>query len=363
VTTVQVAILGTGSIALGTAAFLADAGHRVTLWSPSGKFAAGPVDLVATGAIAGTFGVYGAATAAAAIETAETIVLAVPGFGHRAVIEAAAPYLRKQQTVVISSHCSFSALHLSQLMTLRGLEIPIVALGSTVLTGRQTGPTGVNVTNVRNRLDAATLPARLGDAGLVPLRTLFGDRFEPRADLLAITLSNLNPQNHLAMALCNLTRIERGETWGNYAGITGAVGRLIEALDGERLALAACFGANVRSVEDHFHLSFDVPRGSVADMAEAINARGPTPNGPTSLDTRYVHEDVPFGLVVTEAIGRIARVPTPLHTAGIELFGGLYGIDFRSRNDLLPALAIERLSPAELIDLCRTGLPASTAAA
>ena len=33
----NVTILGTGSIALANAALLAEAGHRVTLWSPSGK--------------------------------------------------------------------------------------------------------------------------------------------------------------------------------------------------------------------------------------------------------------------------------------------------------------------------------------
>jgi opine dehydrogenase len=35
----------------------------------------------------------------------------------------------------------------------------------------------------------------------------------PRDDLLAIAVSNLNPQNHMGIALCNLTRMERGESW------------------------------------------------------------------------------------------------------------------------------------------------------
>ena len=175
---------------------------------------------------------------------------------------------------------------------------------------------------------------------------LFGDRFVLRDDLVAISLSNLNPQNHLAMALCNLTRIERGEDWPNYWGITPAVGRLMEALDAERLAVAAAYGVTVRTIIDHFHLSFDVPRGPVAEMAAAVQARGGGPLGPKSLDTRYITEDVPFGLVPTEALARAAGVAVPLHSAGIDMFGALVGRDFRAENDLLPGLGLERLDVA-----------------
>ena len=85
--------------------------------------------------------------------------------------------------------------------------------GTTVTTGRRLGPTTVRVANVRAKVDLATLPARDLQAGLAICRALFGDRFVARDDMIAIALSNLNPQNHLAIALCNLTRMERGESW------------------------------------------------------------------------------------------------------------------------------------------------------
>jgi len=244
--------------------------------------------------------------------------------------------------VIINSHCSFSALHLVR----RAPGAVVAAWGTTVVTGRRTGPLAVNVSNIRARVDLAGLPAASGPAVLAMCSGLFGDRFVLRDDLVAISLSNLNPQNHLAMALCNLTRIERGEDWPNYWGITPAVGRLMEALDAERLAVAAAYGVAVRTIFDHFHLSFDVPRGSVADMAAAVQARGNGPLGPKSLDSRYITEDVPFGLVPTEALARAAGVPVPLHSGGIDLFGALSGRDFRAENDLLPGLGLDRLDVA-----------------
>ena len=288
------------------------------------------------------------AVSSRAIDGADAVFIAVTGNHHHAVLDALAPILRAGQSVIISSHCSFGALILAERLRARDMALPIIAWGSTVVTGRRAEPLTVKISNIRRRLDMAAIGEGSRGEGLSLCRDLFGDRFQERAGIVAITLSNVNAQNHLALALCNLTRIERGEAWGNYAGITASVGRLMEALDAERLALAAAFGVEVRSVREHFHLSFDVKLGSVAEMAKAIDARGGAPNGPTSMDTRYVLEDVPFGIVPVERLGRIAGVPTPLHGAGIDMFNALYGRDFRSENDLLAALPAKALTKEAL---------------
>jgi opine dehydrogenase len=338
---VRVAILGAGAIAYGNAALLCRDGHDVTLWSPSGRrtatlFAGAP--LVATGVIEGRFHPRIAASCAAALSGAEAVVVAVPGYGHRHVLDAAAPFLRNEQVVVFSSHMSLSALYLAELLRTRGVTAPIAALGTTVTTGRQTGPDAVFVSSVRARLDVAVLPQSAASRGTEVCRALFGDRFVSRDGLLAIALSNLNAQNHLAIALCNLTRMELGEAWGQNRHITPAVARLIEALDAERLAIAAAFGLEVRTIHEHFHLSFDVPIGPLAEMTHALAQRPRDVSGPTTLDSRYVTEDVPFGLVPTIRLAALAGVPVPLHESGVRLMSALYGRDFAAENDILPQL-------------------------
>jgi opine dehydrogenase len=357
----QVAVLGAGAIGFGTAAFLCQQGHDPILWSPSGRrtasLAAGAA-LTATGAVTGSFRPRIAKNCAEAIAGATTIVLALPGYGHRAVMDAAAPHLRDGQTVIISSHCSFGALYLAKQLAKRGVHVPIVVWGTTVTTGRQKGDTEVNVGNLRKKVDIATLPRSAAERGLALCTELFGDRFVPRADLLAIALSNLNPQNHMGIALCNLTRMERGESWGQNEYLTDAVGRLLEALDAERLAIAAKFGLSVRTIKEHYHLSFNVPMGPVGEMSAQLHARGDGGSGPTTLDTRYVTEDVPFGLVPSAMLGRLVGAPAVLHESGIEIFSALYGRDFRKENDLLPELGLERLSVTALEKLAREGWPA-----
>ena len=337
----RVAILGAGAIAYGSAALLCRGGHDVTLWSPSGRrtaaLAAG-APLNADGAIVGTFHPRIATSAADALKEAEAVVVAVPGYGHRPVLDAVAPHLTSGQVVVFSSHMSLAALYLARLLAKRSVAVPIAALGTTVTTGRQTAPDAVAVSSVRARLDVAVLPQSAASRGLEACRALFGDRFVLREGLLAIALSNLNPQNHLAIALCNLTRMELGEVWGQNRHITPAVARLIEALDAERLAIAKAFGLAVRTIHEHFHLSFDVPMGPLAEMTHALAQRPRDVSGPTTLDSRYVTEDVPFGLVPTIRLAALAGVPVPLHESGVRLMSALYGRDFAAENDILPEL-------------------------
>src|SRR5215212_1644060 len=148
----RVAILGAGAIAYGNAALLCRDGHDVVLWSPSGKrtatLATG-APLVASGAIAGQFHPHIAASCSEALAGAEAVVVAVPGYGHRHVLEAAAEHLRSEQVVVFSSHMSLAALYLAGLLRKRGVALPIAALGTTVTTGRQRALDAVTVGSIR----------------------------------------------------------------------------------------------------------------------------------------------------------------------------------------------------------------------
>ena len=337
----RVAILGAGAVAFASAALLAQNGHQPVLWSPSGRRTAalaGGAPLVARHAIEGEFHPAIASSCAAALAGADAVYVAVPGYAHRAVIGQMAPLLRPDQPVVFSSHMSFSLLYLLQLRVKFGRAPMLIAWGTTVVTGRASGPAEVFVSHIRAKVDMAVLPASAAAEGVALCTALFGDRFVLRDSLTAIGLSNLNPQNHLAIALCNLTRMEKGETWMQYVNITGGVGRLMEALDAERLAIAQAYGVQVRTLHEHFRLSFGATGDTMAEMAASLAARGADVAAPATLDSRYVTEDVPFGLWPTVCLAEAAGMKAPLHEAGVRMLSALYGRDFAAENDLLPEL-------------------------
>ncbi|WP_439614639.1 NAD/NADP octopine/nopaline dehydrogenase family protein [Reyranella sp.] len=354
----KIGIVGAGAIAFGMAAFLEQAGHAASLWSPSGartKALAAGEPLVAAGAIEGSFTPRIATSPADVVTGADVILIALPAYGHKHVFDAIAPHVTATQTVIVSSHASFGALYLSRLLAARSVTVPVIAWGTTLLSGRQTGLAKVQVNTVRKAVDLATLPASRSAEGLALCKSLFGDRFVDRGNLLAIALSNLNPTIHMGIALGNMTRMEKAEAWGQAESVTPNVGRLLEELDRERLAIAASLGLDVRTIFQHLHLSFGVPYGSASEMHQAMHVIGKGGAGPTTADSRYVTEDVPFGLVPTAKLGRLTGHPAPLHEAGIALFSAMYGRDFTAENDLLAALDIDALSLGQLQTLCRDG--------
>lgn len=366
--TMRVAVLGAGPVGLGTTALLASRGHQPVLWARSHRGGV-PIELRAEGALPLTLTVPTAASCAEAMDGAGAVLVAVPATAYRTVLDQVAAALRPGQPVLISGHLSFGALYLSKLLAERGIQAPIVAWGTTAVSGRRTAPGCVHVSSVRTEVDLATLPAPATQAMLVLCEALFGDRFRVRAGLLAVALSNVNPQNHLAIALCNFTRMERGEAWFQNTNITAGVGRLMEALDAERLAIASAFGVQVRTLRQHFHLSFHTPEAPLGEMARALAAAGQDPAAPTSLDSRYVLEDAPFGLYPTVLLGRLCGRTAPLHEAGLLTLSALYGCDIAKAesggpgpvgglatdNDILPALGLGSLTMEGLKRMAKEG--------
>lgn len=336
----KVGIAGAGAIAMGYAAFLLGRGNSVDLWSPSGARTAELIvggSLKVNGAIEGEFhpGVCGSA---AELAVNDVIVLALPAYGQRFVIDALIPHLQPRHTVIISAHLSFAALYLAERLSERGFQIPIIAWNTTALTCKARTFTDVRVGALRKMVSVTVLPDSAAAQGVDLCQTLFGERFRVEDDLLTLTLSNLNPQSHLAIALCNLTRMERGETWGQRENMTATVGRFIEALDAERLELAAALKKPVGTVFDHYRNSFGLEESSVAEMSARQVELGADVAGPKAIDSRYVLEDVPFGLVPLLHLADVAGVDIPLHRSGVKILSACYGQDFNACNDIFPSI-------------------------
>ncbi|WP_299918415.1 NAD/NADP octopine/nopaline dehydrogenase family protein [uncultured Roseobacter sp.] len=335
----RIAILGTGGIALGYAAMLSKGGHEVVLFSLSGE---GGVCLrgktiKSTGPIEHSFKLEIADNLELALQHAAAVIIATTANYHRPLIDLLVPALSEGQHVLVSAELSLSGSMLADQLCQSGKAVPVTSLGTTLLTARRAGKSEVVIGIVRNACQAATEPASKQGVEIAFWRKVFGPVLEPAPARLWITFSNLNPTVHAANALCNFTRIENGESWSNYAGITSSVANLIEAFDCERLSVAKAYGVHVVSLKDHYHTSFGFPHGMpLAEMTSALHEkRKGRPRGPTSIETRYITEDIPYGFVFIEYLGKQKAVATPLHTAAIDLFSALYRRSFRIENPFI----------------------------
>jgi opine dehydrogenase len=362
----RVATVGAGAIARACAALAARGGHAAALWSTRGGGArdlraipkaddawhgARSAELAYDGIVEGVCNVA-LLPQPQALSAADLVVVAVPAPAYASVLPAIAPHIGSRQTVFVSGALSLAPLWLSELSASHARRPVVSASGTTIATARAR-PGGVTVLTVRTRLAVAALPRAAEESALAIMREVFGDRFDAAPSLLAITLGNVNPVAHAALALANFTRIERAEAWAQYHYLTPAVARVIEAMDAERRAVARGFGVPATTIEEHFQRSFNVMETDLAGIAAELHRRRGGPPGPATTDTRFVLEDVPFGLVFNEALARILAVETPVTHAAIALHGALYARDFRAENPMIDALQLATATRESL--LARSG--------
>lgn len=356
----ELAIAGGGLIGRATAALAHRRGQRVALWSPSGggwsarSASGGMLALRYAGAVEGEAMVEALADSAA-LAAFETVLLAVPGNAYPAVLPRLLDGLRDGQLVVVSGALSLAPLWLYERARARGIALTVASWGTTLCTARRSAVADVEIGSIRARFEMAAIPAAGAAAALEHCRQLFGDLFNPVDSILATLLSNVNPVAHAAEVLPNLTRIECGEDWPLFRYLTPAAARIGEAIDAERIAIAEAFGLKVRSVHEHTHLSYHVPLATYGEMAAAVHAKVGSPSGPTSFGHRYLVEDIPYGLVFYEAMGRIAGVPTPNASGTIALLSSACARDFRADNPLLADLGVAAEAVAALLARCRGG--------
>jgi opine dehydrogenase len=153
---------------------------------------------------------------------------------------------------------------------------------------------------------------------------------------------------HPAPTLLNAGRIESRSPFEYYSeGVTPSLARVVERIDAERRAVARAMGVEVPSIKDFYAMSYGVSGKDLHDAIQQVRAYDGI-KGPTSLNTRYLFEDIPTGLVPLSCLGRAMGVPTPAMDAVIELGSILLNRDFRKEGRSLEKLGLAGKSPEEI---------------
>ena len=169
-------------------------------------------------------------------------------------------------------------------------------------------------------------------------------------NVLQTILQNGNNVIHPAVSLLNVGRIESpGDFLFYEEGVTPAVGRLMKAVDEERMAIARGLGLEILSEPEAgfvqgYMLEKNYDTGySKAPGFEGINAQ-------TQIDNRYFTEDVGYGLVMLAGMAKSAGVKTPVMNAIIKVVSVLLEMDFTQEEyQRLRFLGLDGLSRDEML--------------
>ena len=344
-----VAVLGAGNGAHAFAGDLALRDYIVRLYS---RFESELADLRTCGGVTlegvvNGFGRLDLVTheIAPAIAEADIILVVVPANAHAFMAETCAPHLRDDQIILLNPGRTGGSLEFRNVLNRMGVKARVlVAEAQTLLyTCRLSGPARVHISSVKRDVLLAALPACDTETVLERLNPLF-PQFVAAGDVLETGLDNIGAMFHPAGLVLNTGRIEAGETFEFYLDMTPSMARFIEALDAERLAVAKALDVHAISAFDWLARSYQGIAGATLIECIHSNAAYRDIPAPHTLDSRYVLEDVPTGLVPIVALGQLAGIEMPVSLGLVNMCCALYRHDFWQEGRNAERLGIAGLS-------------------
>lgn len=332
----RISVIGNGVLSLSIAAQMAMRGGRVTYIDLTGRLMQGNgVPLQVSGAVTYTTHLEQVSHIFDSVAEAEIVAVTVTGSAHAQVFDHLLPRVRDGQIAVFFPAC-FGALRFLERLQETGKRLTICEAVSFpwVCTGK--GPFGLYVQGVKSSLRMAVHPAE-DTQRAIDLMNRYFDLFLPAQNLYETSLDNINMTLHPLPVLLNVARAEgEPENFRHYVdGISPAVGRLMELLDQERMAIGQALGLKLTSAHDQL-VTYYGERGLDTMWEYASSIRGPYPEVKGfGLHSRYVEEDVPYLLVPAVGLAGRYNVSTPVMDLCIRLASMLMGRDFRKTGDTI----------------------------
>lgn len=332
--TSSVTILGGGNTAFSVAANLTLKGVDVTLYEISGFEGAlnpikesGVIHLVGVGK-QGAARIHRITTdVGEALNASDLALLIVPAYAHKPFAEVCAPHLRAGQTVVLMPG-TLGTLEWARILREAGTGgVTLAEVDTAPYVCRKTAPDTATIWGIVSGLGLGVLPATQTGRVLEQIAPLFPG-ISPYPDAMACGLAAMNPVVHPAGVLLNAGRVEysHGEFYFYEEGVTPSVAKVIMQVDAERRAIASALGYDLCAADEAFHRAGFGPRG---DLWATINGSYMLTRlkAPGSLDSRWLTEDIPYGLAAWSSVGAQYNVETPTMRALVDIGSVVMGLD------------------------------------
>lgn len=265
----------------------------------------------------------------ARLSESEVVIVYIQTNFHEKLIKRIKPYLRAGQILLLNPGYMSTAYVLKHCSD---IDLTICEAQSSFLDCRilKPGTVRAGFRNVRNPL--GIFPAERTEEAREILDQM-GFPFVYLPSVVDAALHNPNLIVHTVGAIMSMPRIEtmKEEYCMYHEVFTPSVWRLVEALDNEKMDVMEKLGSErLPYVEAcKYRNSLDDDR----DAKEVFFWYASRPNrakGPFKVDSRYISEDVPQGLVMLETLGEKLDIPTPICSSLIEIASAALGRDLRA---------------------------------
>ena len=285
-----------------------------------------------------------------AVESADVLMVVVPSSAHASIARNIGPYLRDEQIIILHPGRTCGAIEVAKVIRDSGnnADITVSEAATFIYASRSDGPAQARIFRIKNTVPLAALPSIRTEHVLEVVNQAY-PQYINGINVLHTGLNNMGAIFHPTLTLLNSGWIE--STHGDFQfyidGVTPSVARLLEVLDRERVTVAAALGIRAQSAMDWLQMAYTT---SGRDLHEAIHNQ-PGYYGikaPSSLNHRYIFEDVPMSLVPIASMANRYGVSVRGMESIIRIACIIHRTDYWRRGRTLRKLGIDRLSVTEL---------------
>ncbi len=292
-----------------------------------------------------------------AVTGADIVMVIAPAIAHRDIATAMAPFVKKGQIIFIHPGATLGALEFNQVFMAHGVERGAVTLceaQSLLYATRLVTHGEVSIKGIKQSLAVGALPAARTAEVIAALSEAF-PQIHAAKNILETSLTNLNAVMHPTPSLLNASLIESKWDWKYYMdGITPTIGALVERLDKERMAVGKAVGLDLPSVLDMYRDMYGVAAPTLSETVRLNKAYWEIA-GQKRIDTRYILEDIPTGLVPIIAIGEKFGVPCDIMKTICKLGNYLLDRELITTGRTLENLGLANLSKDEFLSFIEKG--------
>ncbi len=292
-----------------------------------------------------------------ALADAEVIMVVVPSSGHGDIARLVAPHLKDDQIIILHPGRTCGTIEFQNIIRKCGCKANVILAEAEtfIYASRSEGPSQARIFRIKEAVPLAALPATNTKRALDAIRHVY-PQFIDGINVLVTGLNNMGAVFHPALSILNAGRIE--STHGDFEfyvdGVTPSVARVLEVIDRERVTVASALGIRARTSMEWLQLAYNA-RGDTLYEAVQNQSGYYGIKAPSTLQHRYISEDVPMSLVPIAALGERYGVSVNGIEAIIRLGCILHSTDYWRKGRTLQKLGVKDLSVSELTQYVNEG--------
>ena len=370
----KIVILGAGAGGYAMAAELSQLGYEVNLYEHP-DVADNLKPIIETGGInvivpnlkekSGFVKITGKVTSdmKEAVEGTDLIMLVTPAQFRESFIRLLAPHVEDRQTIVVWQGY-FSALQVAGIFKDMGVkkDVTICETDTLIYACKKTGSNRILVKGKKDKVLVAAFPSNRNEDVSRDLKEIFPKCITAK-NILETSLSNIGLPLHPPSVLLNMYRVERkfypyfeniGTLMYSNYDVTPGMAEVMEAVDRERVALGKQFDLKIATAKETL---FDYYGATGENLYEALLNCKPyqIQVPPTSIQHRFVTEEIPYGYVPLASLGDLIGVPTPTIKGMVAIACAAIATDYWSEGLTIEKLGLAGMTIDEFVRYLNNG--------